>query len=461
LRGFLEQVVTQAPVQEPVFLSRLRTHFAAEPATLPVVAEDFEPAEHPNLQVALEAYLRASGRTADLVGVTAAQKRLAGFGLSDLLVPARPGLMAGAAPVPGPVEYANVRLDDDRVLTCVRFGLFLIRDGAQRLAVLVRGPLEHRYPRNLHVEVMALDRSGTERFLGELRTSMRKRNVYRGHVLSLSVDRATGVQEVAFHTLPKIEREQIVLPVGVLERVERQTLGLARHSEGLLAAGRHLKRGLLLHGPPGTGKTLTAMYLAGQMRDRTVVLLTGRGLGPIERSCAMARQLQPAIVILEDVDLVAQERTRLGAGRTPLLFELLDEMDGLAEDADVIFLLTTNRPELLEPALAARPGRVDQAVELPLPDAVSRLRLLDLYSRGLTLRIGDLERLVERTEGASPAFIRELLRKAALLSMDERDQGTEVVVEDRHLAAALYELVVEGGELTKRLLGARPAAAAQ
>ena len=65
-----------------------------------------------------------------------------------------------------------------------------------------------------------------------------------------------------------------MLADGVLERVERHTVGFAAHRDRLLAAGRHLRRGLLLHGQPGTGKTLTAMYLAGRMGERTVVLLT-------------------------------------------------------------------------------------------------------------------------------------------------------------------------------------------
>ena len=82
----------------------------------------------------------------------------------------------------------------------------------------------------------------------------------------------------------------------------------------------------------------------------------------------MARTLQPAMVVVEDVDLIAEERGKY-PGQHPLLFQLLNEMDGLAEDADVVFVLTTNRADLLEPALAARPGRVDQAVELGLPDA--------------------------------------------------------------------------------------------
>jgi ATP-dependent 26S proteasome regulatory subunit len=258
---------------------------------------------------------------------------------------------------------------------------------------------------------------------------------------------------VNFHRLPAIDRAQIVLPEGLLERVERHTLGFATHAEKLLAAGRHLKRGLLLHGPPGTGKTLTAMYLASLMRDRTVMLLKGRGFGLIESSCAMARTLAPSIVILEDVDLVAEERTRSGStGSSPLLFELLNEMDGLADDVDVIFLLTTNRPDLLEPALAARPGRVDQAIEVPLPDEDCRRRLFELYGDGLALELADLDSLIVRTEGASGAFIRELLRKAALLAAD--DPG-ELVVTDAHVDEAIRELVVKGGDLTKSLLGAR------
>ena len=202
-----------------------------------------------------------------------------------------------------------------------------------------------------------------------------------------------------------------MLPDGLLERIERQTIGFGRHSQRLQKAGRHLKRGLLLHGPPGTGKTLTVMYLATMMRERTVFLLTGKGLGLISHTCAMARMLEPAIVVLEDVDLVAEERTKGGAGcATPVLFELLNEMDGLANDVDILFLLTTNRPDLLEPALAARPGRVDQAIEVPIPDASCRRRLFDLYGQGMTMNVADLPRFIARTEGASAAFIRELLR---------------------------------------------------
>jgi ATP-dependent 26S proteasome regulatory subunit len=259
-----------------------------------------------------------------------------------------------------------------------------------------------------------------------------------------------GTMEIKFHRLPNIPRENIILPQGLLERIERQTVRFSELSEKLVAAGRHLKRGVLLHGPPGTGKTLTAMYVARAIENRTVLLLTGRGQGMIEQSCALARALQPAIVILEDVDLVAEERTRPGAACAgPLLFELLNQMDGLADDADVLFLLTTNRPDILEPALAARPGRVDLAVAIPLPDAQCRRRLFELYSHKLTLGNVNWEALVQRTDGASAAFIREMMRKAALFAADESSDS----VEDRHLDEAVHELVVEGGALTQSLLG--------
>lgn len=190
--------------------------------------------------------------------------------------------------------------------------------------------------------------------------------------------------------------------------------------------------------------------MATQMHGRTVFLVTGRGMGLVEQACAMARMLQPATVILEDVDLVAEERTHQNTACNTILFELLNQMDGLADDADVLFLLTTNRAEILEPALAARPGRVDQAIEIPLPDAGCRHRLLELYGQGLNLQLAKRDELVARTEGVSAAFVRELLRKAAVMAADE---GDPIRVRDSHMEEALRELVVEGGQLTQRLLG--------
>jgi hypothetical protein len=444
-RRFLEEVVERAPHADGPFVTVLREHLGGDPSVLPIVSERFQPPELPNVQLALDAYLAEDGRSAELVGITMPHKRGMAFSLGDLLASGS----SSWAPRPGPVDYLDVALGDERVLTCVQLGLFLVRDGTRRAALLVSAPPEHGQPQVV-VEVLAEKDHGSA-VLADLRRLMRERNVYRGRVVSLLYDMYGGLA-LKHHEIPKVARDDIVLPEGILERIERHTIGFVRQQEKLRAAGRHLKRGLLLHGPPGVGKTLSVMYLANEMPERTVLLLTGQGLGALGPLCAMARALQPSTVVLEDVDLVAEERTLPGVGHNPLLFELLNEMDGLGEDADVMFVLTTNRVELLEPALAERPGRIDQAVELGLPDAVCRRRLLELYGRGLTMNVADLEKVVERTNGVSAAFVRELLRRAALLSAEEAD---DIVVEDRHLDAALAELR-DGGMLTRTLLGFRP-----
>lgn len=210
-----------------------------------------------------------------------------------------------------------------------------------------------------------------------------------------------------------------------------------------------MHRGVLMYGPPGTGKTLTVMYLATQMPGRTVILTSGLGMGWIANIGPIARDLAPSTVVVEDVDLIAQERGLPGQQTHPLLFELMNQMDGLAEDVDVLFILTTNRPDILEPALAARPGRVDLAVELPIPDADGRLRLLRLYARGLELAGVRLEDYVARTEGASPAYIKELLRRAALIATVETGRPS---ISDAHLSQAMDELS-SGGDLAKRIVG--------
>src|SRR5690606_31132453 len=117
----------------------------------------------------------------------------------------------------------------------------------------------------------------------------------------------------------------------------------------------------------GTGKTHTVKHLLAQTPEHTAILLRGIGLTRISEAAELARRLQPSIIVLEDCDLVAEDRS-FGDGTSPLLFEVLDAVDGLDTDADVTFLLTTNRVEVLEEALAQRPGRVDLAVEIPLPD---------------------------------------------------------------------------------------------
>ncbi len=133
-----------------------------------------------------------------------------------------------------------------------------------------------------------------------------------------------------------------------------------------------------------------------------------------------------------------------------MLNKLLNEMDGLKEAADIIFILTTNRPEMLEAALASRPGRVDQAIEFPLPDEEGRQKLVNLYGKGAGLSDESVRLIVSRTDGVSAAFIKELIRRSVQFRLERK--GAEQT-EASDIEGALDEMLFSGGSLNVKLLG--------
>jgi cell division protease FtsH len=133
-------------------------------------------------------------------------------------------------------------------------------------------------------------------------------------------------------------------------------------------------------------------------------------------------------------------------------------MDGLAAEADVVFVLTTNRADLLEQALTTRPGRIDQAVEMELPDAGARRELLLLYRADLGWEVSEaaLDSAVERSEGTTASFAKELLRRAALVSLERDPDQVAPTLTDEDLEAGLDELLDSRNRMTRRALGAEP-----
>ncbi len=418
-------------------------HLGAEGQRYSVVTRELPRYEQVNLQTALDAWTARPGRAVDTHGIAMPphygevylQQMIAGEALPPLRLTA-----------PALVDLPN---GPGTTLGCLRLAVLLVTDELGRYVVMIQGPSDHRP--DLLVEVAGLPVEQAQALLADLDQLRSELNVYRGHLLDASLD-ARGMVVLSFATPSGLGRDDVVLPGPVLTRIERHALGVASHRDALLAAGQHLKRGLLLYGPPGTGKTHTVRYLLGQMDGYTRLVLTGRTLYAVGSVTDLARSLLPSVIVLEDVDLVAEERS-MGPASSPVLFDLLDAMDGAAPDADLLFLLTTNRADLLEPALAARPGRVDVAVEIALPDGPARERLLALYGRGVPLALteAEVQRAVERTDGTTASFLKELIRRSVLEAL--HDDPTLPEVTGAHVSRALDDLLDTTQKVSRSLLG--------
>ena len=408
-----------------------------------VVSRHLAAFEHVNIQTAVNHWMSRPERDVQVHGISTPphfgsvrlQQLLTGDGL--------PPLRLTAPPL---VDLPN---GPGSTLGCFVLAALLVSDSRGRYVVLIAGPAEHEH--GVILDVAGLPVEVAQGVLAELEDLRRRLNVYRGHVLDVLPSPMGGV-DLAFADLPATSRADVVLPEIVLERVERHALGVATHREALLAAGQHIKRGLLLYGPPGTGKTHTTRYLVGQLPGYTRLILTGRSLHAVGAVAELARDLAPAMMVLEDVDLVAEDRD-YGPGPSPVLFDLLDAMDGSAPDADLLFVLTTNRADLLEPALAARPGRVDVAVEIDLPDAEARRRLFDLYARDVPIELAaaELDEIIDRTDGMTASFLKELIRRCVLEAL--REHSPLVTVTAEHARRALEDLLDSAQEVTRSLLG--------
>jgi hypothetical protein len=361
----------------------------------------------------------------------------------------------------GPISRVAVDTGEEEPVRCVRNALILKRTPMPHaIFIFVRTDPggDERY---VDVEIaVPHDHPGSEAFaskcLAPLEDAIAQCHAYRGKVLSLeNQEHYRGrVGRIQVHRLKSIDASQVILPAPTRVLLDRCVLDFMKARGSLRSLGFQTKRGILLYGPPGTGKTHTIRYLASNLPGTTTLLITAEQVGLLPHYMSLARLLQPSMVVIEDVDLIARSRdNRRSACDESLLNSLLNEMDGLKENSDVLFILTTNRPRDLEAALANRPGRIDQAIEVPVPDAPSRDKLVRLYGNGLKLADGLVAEAVKRTDGVSAAFIKELMRRTAQAALARGGAKKVVEPSDADLSEALEDMLFAGGKLNVKLLG--------
>ncbi|MBI2943686.1 MAG: ATP-binding protein [Candidatus Wallbacteria bacterium] len=214
--------------------------------------------------------------------------------------------------------------------------------------------------------------------------------------------------------LPMANSDSFELQPELVSELEETFLDFLSRREELEEAGIECQRGLLLCGPPGTGKTSTCRYLKQRLPDHTMILVASEALLTLKECFDLARRFSPAILVIEDVDGIAQMRDSNQANW--VLGELMNQMDGLQARDQVAVLLTSNSWEFLEKALAERPGRVDHILVYDAPDAVHRRVLLGRFLGSLLPEL-PVEALVPLTDGLTPAQLKEVVKRAAVASM--------------------------------------------
>jgi hypothetical protein len=427
-------------------IDRITGHVGVPFEHIPNVVLERPSWEHVTLHAGVTAYLAARSPDAEWFGIAGGARN--SYDMVDLLSGAR----ADGQFRLGAVDYTALAAGPDQVIDAVQLGLVCTTapDGAP-VVLGLRGGLAEYGRRTCELRILAADRATAAATRDALDRLCREHDAFRGQVLSFDVTEYEGTELVSFLPRAALTRDDVVLPDGVLDAIEAHVVRPAEVTEHLLRLGQHLKRGVLLHGPPGTGKTHTVRYLIGRLRHSTVIVLSGRALRMLDQAAALARRLTPAVLVIEDVDLVAEDRSDHEV--SPLLFELLNKIDGVDGDADVVFVLTTNRVDVVERALVDRPGRVDLAVEVPRPDAAARERLLRLYARNVPLDDDAVAATVAATEGVTASFMRELVRRALLRCLADAF-GPALTRE--LLATTVAELTDERSELTRAMLGGRP-----
>ena len=192
--------------------------------------------------------------------------------------------------------------------------------------------------------------------------------------------------------------------------------------------GARIPRGVLLYGPPGTGKTLLAKAVAGEANapffsisgSEFMELYVGVGASRVRELFERAKKNAPAIIFVDEIDAVGRHRgSGIGGGndeREQTLNQLLVEMDGFDERANIILIAATNRPDILDPALL-RPGRFDRQIAVEAPDLKGREAILKVHAHGkpLTEQV-DLRQIAKRTPGFTGADLANVLNEAALLT---------------------------------------------
>ncbi len=305
------------------------------------------------------------------------------------------------------------------------------------------------YLQKSRLELASSDSVSGEKALEKITQLSIKDSIYRGRILHLRYETAkkddygdvekTEHLQVTFSPVKTVSEEDIILSDEHLALIRRNVIDIQLKRDLLQANGVQARRGVLFHGPPGTGKTYACRYICNEVKDTTCLFATGAALANVGAIYSLARLLQPSILFVEDADLMFTSREHNMYSTT--LGELMDQMDGLRPQENVSIILTTNDIDRLESALKDRPGRISQCIYMGAPDSELRRRYILQQLKSYDAENLNIARLIEQSEGATQAFIKEWVYRAVQMACERlHNNDDKVSLKNSDFSEALTEM---------------------
>jgi SpoVK/Ycf46/Vps4 family AAA+-type ATPase/intein/homing endonuclease len=239
--------------------------------------------------------------------------------------------------------------------------------------------------------------------------------------------------------IPKVKWEDVGGLEDVKESLKEAVEWPLKNPECFKRIGVKPPKGILLYGPPGVGKTYIVKALANETGVNLVAVkgpeILTMWVGESERKLRdlfrRAKQVAPSIILFDEIDALAPRRgIEMGTRVTEqVVSQLLTELSGIEEMEGVVVIATTNRPDIIDPALL-RPGRFDRLIYVPAPDEKTRLEIFKVHTREMPLKGVSLDKLAKETEGYSGADIEALCREAAMFALREDMKAKEITMKN-------------------------------
>ncbi len=264
---------------------------------------------------------------------------------------------------------------------------------------------------------------------------------------AMRVVQPSAMREVLIE-IPKVKWTDVGGLEDVKEALTEAVIWQIKNPESFKRVGIRPPHGILLYGPPGTGKTHVAKALANEAGVNLIAIkgpevlnmFVGESEKRIREIFRRAKQVAPAIILFDEIDAIAPKRgTEVGSRVSEqVVSQLLTEMSGIEDMEGVVIIASSNRPDILDPALL-RPGRFDRLIYVPAPEEKTRLEILKIHTRAMPLKDVDLEKIAEKTEGYSGADLEAICREAGLNALRENPNKAKEVGK-KHFEEALKRI---------------------